>query len=53
MALLAGGRFVTAEPSSHTRTNVDVVHAFLPGRIALHERGAGSWACEVGGTSPR
>ena len=47
LALLAGGRFVAVEPSSHTRTNVEVVHAFLPGLIELEARGPGSWTCHL------
>lgn len=49
LALLAGGRFRTLEPSLHTRTNADVVNAFLPGAVTLTERGRNDWTVEVGG----
>jgi RNA 3'-terminal phosphate cyclase (ATP) len=48
LALAGGGSFVTLPPSAHTRTNIDVIQAFLPVAIrcaALDE--TGSWRIEV------
>lgn len=42
LALAGGGSFVTLPPSAHTRTNIDVIQAFLPVAIrcaALAETG--------------
>ncbi|MBL1257848.1 hypothetical protein JJT62_13510 [Methylocystis sp. Sn-Cys] len=39
MALGARGDFITCEPSSHMRTNIAVIRAFLGERIALTELG--------------
>jgi RNA 3'-terminal phosphate cyclase (ATP) len=42
LALAGGGSFVTLPPSAHTRTNIDVIQAFLPVTIrcaALDETG--------------
>jgi RNA 3'-terminal phosphate cyclase (ATP) len=42
LALAGGGSFVTLPPSAHTRTNIDVIQAFLPVAIrcaALDETG--------------
>jgi RNA 3'-terminal phosphate cyclase (ATP) len=47
-ALAGGGSFVTLPPSTHTRTNIDVIEAFLPVTIrcaALDE--TGRWKIEV------
>lgn len=35
MALAGEGEFLTAEPSLHTRTNLEVIDLFLPGRLKL------------------
>lgn len=48
LALAGGGSFVTLPPSAHTRTNIDVIQAFLPVAIrcaALDE--TGRWRIEV------
>jgi RNA 3'-terminal phosphate cyclase (ATP) len=48
LALAGGGSFVTLPPSSHTRTNIDVIQAFLPVAIrcaALDE--TEKWKIEV------
>jgi RNA 3'-terminal phosphate cyclase (ATP) len=37
LALGAGGAFRTLPPSEHTRTNIDVIHAFGAARIAVRE----------------
>jgi RNA 3'-terminal phosphate cyclase (ATP) len=34
---LAGGAFATSRPTTHTRTNLETIEAFLPGRMSLHE----------------
>jgi RNA 3'-terminal phosphate cyclase (ATP) len=42
LALAGGGSFITLPPSAHTRTNIDVIQAFLPVAIrcaALDETG--------------
>ncbi len=41
MALSAGGRFVTATPSSHLLTNIEVVRLFLSADITIAELGVG------------
>ncbi|RPI64873.1 MAG: RNA 3'-terminal phosphate cyclase, partial [Lysobacterales bacterium] len=48
LALAGSGSFVTLPPSAHTRTNIDVIQAFLPVAIrcaALDE--TGRWKIEV------
>ncbi len=35
MALAGGGEFTTLEPSLHTRTNIEVIQAFLPVRFSV------------------
>ena len=49
LALLAGGRYRTSEPSLHARTNADVVGQFLPGAIRIEPRGAREWLVIVAG----
>lgn len=49
LATGAGGRFVTSEPTSHTRTNAEVVRRFTGREVDLRERGDGSWIVEVTG----
>ena len=39
LALAGRGRFRTAEPSLHTRTNLEVIELFMPGRLALDAGG--------------
>jgi len=39
LALAGGGRFRSVPPSRHTRTNAEVIEAFLPVRIGLEEEG--------------
>jgi RNA 3'-terminal phosphate cyclase (ATP) len=51
LALLAGGRYRTLEPSLHARTNADVVNLFLPGAVRLEPRGANDWLVTVAGRS--
>ncbi|MCB9895935.1 MAG: RNA 3'-terminal phosphate cyclase [Planctomycetes bacterium] len=46
MALGAGGRFRTLEPSGHTRTNIDTIRRFLDVTIDVAEED-GSWLIEV------
>jgi RNA 3'-terminal phosphate cyclase (ATP) len=48
LALAGGGSFVTLAPSAHTRTNIDVIQAFLPVTIRCAALGeTGSWKIEV------
>lgn len=48
MALLGGGRFLTAPPSAHTTTNADVINAFLgPDTVQLEEAPKGSCSVRV------
>jgi len=42
MAVTAGGRFRAVKLTRHARTNIDIVHAFLPDRIATEEQEDGS-----------
>jgi len=47
MALAKGGSFVTGRPSSHTRTNADVIARFLPVRTSFTEHANGNWRVEL------
>lgn len=48
LALAGGGAFRTLRPSSHLRTNVAVVRAFLPSlELRLEERGPDDWQVEL------
>jgi RNA 3'-terminal phosphate cyclase (ATP) len=49
LALLAGGRYRTLEPSRHARTNAEVIERFLPGAVRLEERGPEDWIVTVAG----
>jgi RNA 3'-terminal phosphate cyclase (ATP) len=49
MALLAGGEFRTLALTSHTETNIDVIHSFLPERIQVSEVEAQTWLVRVKG----
>lgn len=49
LAVAGGGRFRTAEPSSHTRTNVEVIRSFLGVSVELTELGGGTWEIRVPG----
>jgi RNA 3'-terminal phosphate cyclase (ATP) len=53
LALLAGGRYRTGEPSPHTRTNAEIVNLFLPGAVRLEPRDAGDWLVTVAGRVSR
>jgi RNA 3'-terminal phosphate cyclase (ATP) len=47
-ALAGGGSFVTIEPTRHTWTTIDVVHAFLPElRIDARDNGDRTWTVSV------
>jgi RNA 3'-terminal phosphate cyclase (ATP) len=48
MALGAGGRFCTGEPSEHLRTNAEIVEKFLEQTIRVGERNIETWLIEVG-----
>lgn len=48
LAVGAGGRFLTAEPTPHTRTNAEVVRIFTEAEVSLEEvDGEGRWRVEV------
>jgi RNA 3'-terminal phosphate cyclase (ATP) len=47
LALAGGGRYRTLEPDSHTRTNLDVVHAFTASRIACERGDDHRWTLAV------
>lgn len=47
MALGEGGAFRTLAPSSHTRTQVELLRAFLGVEVALREEASGAWLVEV------
>ena len=48
MALAGGGSFTTLEPTSHTRTNMDVIGLFLPVRFQVERHQHDLWRIEVG-----
>jgi RNA 3'-terminal phosphate cyclase (ATP) len=47
LVLGRGGRFITTEPSNHTRTNIEVIHQFLPHRIQIKAVGPALWCITV------
>ena len=47
MALAGGGSFRTLHPSRHTRTNIDVLKAFLDVDFELTEEARDCWRIEV------
>jgi RNA 3'-terminal phosphate cyclase (ATP) len=47
LALARGGRFVTTEPSSHTRTNIAVIQEFLDTKIEAEQIGPELWKIRV------
>lgn len=47
LALCSGGTYRTGEPSSHTRTVLNVVRAFLEIGVGLESAGAGTWEISV------
>jgi RNA 3'-terminal phosphate cyclase (ATP) len=50
LALAGSGSFVTVPPSAHTRTNIDVIQAFLPVAIRCAAiDGPGRWKVEIAG----
>lgn len=49
LAVAGGGRFRTAEPSSHTRTNAEVIRRFLGVSVEHAEPGDGTWEIRVPG----
>ncbi len=48
-ALAGDGEFLTAEPSLHTTTNLEVIESFLPGRLKLHRQADGFRVTAHGG----
>ena len=49
LALAGGGCFATVAPTSHTRTNAEVIAAFLDVAVAMTEIGGGAWEIRVEG----
>ncbi len=47
MALLQGGEFHTTQPSQHTLTNAEVIHAFHPGLVQMLEVETDLWKISV------
>jgi RNA 3'-terminal phosphate cyclase (ATP) len=47
LALAGGGNFTTVEPSSHTRTNVEVIERFLDVAFAVTREDEGVWRVAV------
>ncbi len=47
MALGAGGSFTCGEPSSHTRTNIEVIKKFMDAEIICERLRDGLWAVKV------
>ncbi len=47
MAMARGGRFVTVEPTLHTRTNARVVERFLPVAVSMQPIDARRWEVRV------
>ncbi len=50
MVLAGGGEFTTVEPTLHTRTNIQVIETFLPGRFVItdDENGVSRIECKQG-----
>lgn len=48
LALGGGGVFRTLEPTGHTRSQIDVIRAFLDVAIAAEPVGGGAWEIRVG-----
>ena len=48
LALCSGGRYRTGEPSSHTRTVLDVLRTFLDAGPEVEAAGTGTWEISVG-----
>jgi len=48
LALAGGGSFTTVTPTTHARTNTDVIRRFLDRDVAFHDEGAGRWRVTVG-----
>lgn len=47
LSLGAGGRYTTVSLSDHTRTNMEVIQAFLPVDFACREMGEDLWEIEI------
>ena len=43
----SGGAFRTLQPSSHARTNLDIIRRFLPVEARLESLGEEDWRVEV------
>jgi len=49
MAMAGGGKFVTLEPTLHTKTNAEVIEKFLDIAIRVEQINDCQWLVEVGG----
>ena len=47
LALAGSGSFRTLRPSSHTRTNLEVIQRFLPVAAILEQLGEDDWRVEI------
>ena len=47
MALAGGGKFRTLSPTSHTKTNVEIIKKFLDVEIDISEYGQNQWEIEI------
>jgi RNA 3'-terminal phosphate cyclase (ATP) len=52
MALAGGGTFRTTEPTLHTRTNAEVLRAFVDIDVRFEDEGEGRWFVRVGSGGP-
>jgi RNA 3'-terminal phosphate cyclase (ATP) len=52
LALAGGGAFRTVKPTLHTRTNAEVIGAFLPIAIGLDGDSGGAWSVRVSKAPP-
>ncbi len=47
MSLARGGKYIVAEPTLHTTTNIDVIRQFLPVAITLEKLDRGRWQVAI------
>lgn len=52
LALAGGGTFVTLEPGSHTRTNMEIISAFLKLRFETEELRSDAWRIHLPARDP-
>lgn len=53
LALAGGGTFRTTAPTTHTRTQLDVIPRFLPTTLSCTEEAAGTWRITAAGEPRR